>query len=156
MVTIEKLTSSTAEDVLNVTLAEQQTKFAGSAKEFLADDSESIHLHVIKSEHEVIGFFKIDVMYSIGDEFDVQNGLGLRAFVIDQNQQGKGLGTASVKALFPYLKQNYSSYRAIYLTVNCQNPGARACYEKGGFVDTGEKYLGGAAGPQYIMQGNIA
>lgn len=156
MVTIEKLTSSTAEAVLKVTLAEQQMQFADSAEAFLADDSEAIHLHVIKFENEVIGFFKIDIMYSISDDFDVKNGLGLRAFVIDSNQQGKGLGTASVQALFAYLKLNYSSYNAIYLTVNCKNPGARVCYQKGGFVDTGEKYLGGAAGPQYIMQGNIA
>ncbi|CAM2834384.1 GNAT family N-acetyltransferase [Moritella viscosa] len=95
-------------------------------------------------------------MYTLGDEFHVENGVGLRTFAIDFNQQGKGLGTSSVKALFPYLKENDSSYNFVYLTVNCKNPGARVCYLKGGFEDTGKQYLNGAAGPQYIMQGKIA
>ncbi|PKH06042.1 GNAT family N-acetyltransferase [Moritella sp. Urea-trap-13] len=156
MVTIEKLTNLSAEAVLKVTLAEEQVKFAGTAADFLADGSDTIHLHVIKFDDDVVGFFKIDVMYSLSNELGIENCIGLRAFAIDVNQQGKGLGSASVKALFPYLKQNYSSYGSIYLTVNCKNPGARICYQKGGFEDSGEKYLGGAAGPQYIMHGKIA
>ena len=84
------------------------------------------------------------------------NGHFSYAFVLDKNQQGKGLGTGTVKALFPYLQANYSAYESIYLTVNCKNPAAFNCYQKGGFEDTNEQYLGGAAGPQFIMRGRIA
>lgn len=156
MLTIEKLTHENIEKVRQVTLAEEQVKFAGTAEEFIASASDTIDLHIIKLNDDVIGFFKIDVTYSLGDEFTIESGVGLRAFAIDINQQGKGLGSAAVKALFPYLQEYYSSFRFVYLTVNCKNPGARFCYLKGGFHDTSKQYLGGAAGPQYIMQGEIA
>nr|VVV06064.1 Spermine/spermidine acetyltransferase [Aliivibrio wodanis] len=156
MLTIERFTPSRTQQVLKVTLAEEQTKFAATAEDFLTSEDDGIELHIIKLGDDVVGFFKIDVMFSLDSEFNIENGIGLRSFVIDVNQQGKGLGTSSVKALFPYLKKEYPSYRFVYLTVNCKNTGARACYLKGGFDDTGKQYLGGAAGPQHIMQGVIA
>ncbi|MCL1125953.1 GNAT family N-acetyltransferase [Shewanella surugensis] len=70
--------------------------------------------------------------------------------------QGKGMGTQAVVAIFPYLKVNYGNYNAIYLTVNCKNLGAKACYQKGGFESLDDEYLGGAEGAQYIMRGTIA
>jgi hypothetical protein len=42
--------------------------------------------------------------------------------------------------------------KSIILTVNCKNPAAYAAYISGGFVDTGAQYVGGNAGPQFIMQ----
>ncbi|WP_372882871.1 GNAT family N-acetyltransferase [Psychromonas sp.] len=155
MVSIEKLSDAHIESVLKITLAEEQMKFAGAAEEFLADGNDTTHLHVIKSYDEVVGFFKIDITYAFTHEFCADNGIALRTFVIDVNHQGKGIGTASVKALFSYLKANYSAYNSIYLTVNCLNRAAQACYQKGGFEITGEKYLGGEAGPQHIMRGKI-
>ncbi|NMH63675.1 GNAT family N-acetyltransferase [Shewanella salipaludis] len=156
MVEIEQLTNSHLESVNNIRLTEEQVKFAGTAAEFLLDGSETTHLHVIKSNDVIVGFFKLDTAYPANYRFCPEGSLGLRAFAIDKNQQGKGIGTAAVKALFSYLKTHYSNYGSIYLTVNCKNPGAVACYQKGGFEDTNEQYLGGAAGPQYIMRGNIA
>ena len=155
MITIEKFTQSHVTAVLRVTLAEEQVRFAGTAAEFISDGSDSIHLQVIKFDNEVVGFFKIDMAYSTSNPFCPKGAIGLRAFVININQQSKGIGTHSVKALFPYLKQYYSSYDSIYLTVNGQNTGAQHCYLKGGFEDTDETYQGGAAGPQHIMQGKI-
>ncbi|NOH97734.1 GNAT family N-acetyltransferase [Vibrio sp. 99-70-13A1] len=155
MIIIEKLKNTHFDSVKSIQLEEGQVKFAGTANEFLLDGSETTHLHVIKFNHEVVGFFKLDTAYSGNYEFCPENSLGLRAFALDKNQQGKGLGTGSVKALFPYLKAHYAQYDAIYLTVNCKNPIAFSCYEKGGFEYVNEKYLGGAAGPQFIMRGNI-
>lgn len=155
MITIERLIESHLDDVRQVSLADEQVKFAGTAEEFLEDGSDSIHLHVIKYDGMLVGFFKIDTTYSDNYTFCQPNALGLRAFAVDVNQQGKGIGTGAVNALFPYLKQFYSGFDLIYLTVNCKNPGARMCYLKGGFEDTGEQYLGGEAGPQYIMVGKL-
>ncbi|MEZ8037334.1 MULTISPECIES: GNAT family N-acetyltransferase [Vibrio] len=156
MITIERLEESHVASVQAIQLADEQVKFAGTAAEFLLDGSETTHLHVIKSDNEVVGFFKLDIAYAEHYEFCPEGSIGLRAFVLDKNQQGKGLGTGTVKALFPYLKANYSAYESIYLTVNCKNPAAFNCYKKGGFEDTIEQYLGGAAGPQFIMRGQIA
>ncbi len=151
MINIEKLDDSHLEAIKQVNLADEQIKFAGTPEAFLSDASESTHLHIIKRQGVLVGFFKIDTAYSLNYSFCPQNTLGLRAFAIDMNYQGKGIGTGAVKALFPYLKCNYPSFESIYLTVNCNNLGAKMCYLKGGFDDTGEQYLGGAAGPQFIM-----
>ena len=155
MLEIEKVNQSNIEQVKNVRLSEEQVKFAGTAEEFIASVSETTHLHVIKHNGLVIGFFKLDVAYSDSYEFCPKDGLGLRAFAIDINNQGEGLGTKAVNALFLFLKANYSMFNWIYLTVNCKNPGAKRCYEKGGFETRSEQYLGGPAGPQYIMYGKI-
>lgn len=155
MVKIEKLKSDDVEEVKKVELAPEQVKFAGTAEEFLLDGSDTTHLHVIKSDDSIVGFFKLDVAYPESYEFCPQGAIGLRAFALDKNQQGKGMGTQAVEALFPYLKENYGAYHSIYLTVNCKNPRAFACYQKAGFNDTNQQYLGGAAGPQHIMVGAI-
>jgi RimJ/RimL family protein N-acetyltransferase len=155
MLEIEKVNESNIEGVKNVHLADEQVKFAGTSDEFISSASETIHLHAIKNNGAVVGFFKLDVAYSSDYEFCPKDGLGLRAFAIDINCQGQGLGTEAVKVLFPYLKAHYSMFNWIYLTVNCKNPGARVCYERGGFENTSEQYLGGLAGPQYIMRGKI-
>jgi len=155
MLVITKLDSSDIESVKNVHLAEEQIKFAGTAEQFLLDGSKTTHLHVIKLDYCVVGFFKIDIAYSSTYRFCPEGGIGLRAFAIDKNQQGKGIGTKAVEALLPYLKAHYGNYNAIYLTVNCKNPGAKMCYQKGGFESLDDKYLDGAAGPQYIMRKKI-
>ena len=139
MITIERLEESHVASAQAIELADEQVKFAGTAAEFLLDGSETTHLHVIKSDNEVVGFFKLDIAYPDFYEFCPEGSIGLRAFVLDKNQQGKGLGTGTVKALFPYLKANYSAYESIYLTVNCKNPAAFHCYKKGGFEDTDRK-----------------
>lgn len=77
---------------------------------------------------------KIDLAYASIYSFCPDNGLGLRSFVIDTKQQGKGVGTAAVKALLVYLRENYPCYSAVYLTVNCQNIAAHMCYLKGAIL----------------------
>ena len=155
MINIEKLNASHLSAIHHITLAEEQIKFASSVDAFLADGSETTHRHVIKYHDDVDGFFKIDIAYSSTFAFCSEPSVGLRTFVIDAKLQGKGIGSNAVKALLPYLKENYPHYHSLYLTVNCQNPGAVSCYQKAGLQDTGQLYLGGAAGPQHIMKAKI-
>ncbi len=156
MLEIERLNESHINAIQKVSVADEQLRFAGTAEEFLQDGSDTAHLHVIKQDGSIVGFFKLDIAYSESYPFCPSDGIGLRFFVIDKSQQGKGLGTRAVKALFDYLKMSYPSFKSVYLTVNCKNPAARSCYLKGGFEDNGEQYLGGSAGPQHIMRGKIA
>ncbi|ENM5767336.1 GNAT family N-acetyltransferase [Vibrio mimicus] len=156
MLEIERLNESHINAVQKVSVEDEQLRFAGTAEEFLQDGSDTAHLHVIKQDGSIVGFFKLDIAYSESYQFCPSDGLGLRFFVIDKSQQGKGLGTKAVKGLFDYLKKSYPSFKSVYLTVNCKNQAARACYLKGGFEDNGEQYLGGPAGPQHIMRGKIA
>jgi len=155
MINIEKLNASHMSELHNITLAKEQIKFASTVEAFLADGSETTHLHIIKHDDDVVGFFKIDTAYSSTFSFCSEPSVGLRTFVIDAKLQGKGIGSNAVKALIPYLKEYYPDYHSLYLTVNCQNPGAVICYQKAGLQDTGELYLGGSAGPQHIMKAKI-
>ena len=155
MIKLEKLNASDIPVLPSITVHDDQVKFVGTAKDFLADKNESTHLHVIKHNDQLIGCFKIDIAYADDYDFCTEGSIDLRTFLIDARQQGRGLGTSAVKALFPYLKENYANYPRLYLTVNCKNPAAYTCYQKAGFHETGEQYLGGAAGPQHIMYWDI-
>lgn len=156
MLEIERLIESHIAAIRKVSIEDEQLRFAGTSEEFLQDSTDTVHLHVIKLDGLIVGFFKLDTAYSEHYPFCPPDGIGLRFFVIDKAQQGKGLGSRVVKALFGYLKMSYSGFNSVYLTVNCKNTVARACYLKGGFEDSGELYLGGLAGPQHIMRRKIA
>lgn len=156
MIEIKKLESSDIEAVKQVELAPEQVKFASTAAEFLLDGSETTHLHLIKLNGRVVGFFKLDLAYSANYDFCPESGIGLRTFAIDKNYQGKGIGKAAIIAITTYVKSSYSEYQYIYLTVNCNNSVAECCYVKAGYQYTGEKYLGGEAGPQHIMYMDLA
>ncbi|OOE69627.1 GNAT family N-acetyltransferase [Salinivibrio sp. IB868] len=150
-INVAPLTDADIDGVRQVSLHDQQVKFAGTADEFLAEDSETIHRHVIERAGKIVGFFKLDTDYASQYDFCPPKTLGLRMFVVDARYQGQGLGTGAVKALLAYLPVDYRDFNWVYLTVNCRNPVAKTCYQKGGFTDTGELYWGGAAGPQHIM-----
>lgn len=155
MINIQKLDSSHIDELMQIHLEKEQVKFASTAAEFLSDSSETTHLHIIRNDQSLIGYFKLDTAYALSYSFCPNNALGLRSFVIGAKYQGQGYGTSAVKSLLLYLRQNYVGFSSIYLTVNCKNPAARACYLKAGFVDTGEEYTGGPAGPQHILSANI-
>ncbi|MDX5379097.1 MAG: GNAT family N-acetyltransferase [Halomonas sp.] len=155
MVTIEVFDPSHVKEVLTIELTEEQVAFAGDAKAFLDEENGSVHRYVIKLKNNVVGFFKLDLGYSERYDFCPDGALGLRAFALGSDYQGKGLGVASVRALFDYAKEHFTGHREIYLTVNCKNPRAHVCYLKGGFENTGELYHGGPAGPQHVMRGQI-
>jgi RimJ/RimL family protein N-acetyltransferase len=50
------------------------------------------------------------------------------------------------------VRRDFPRARTLVLTVNVRNPAARAVYVRGGFVDAGELYLGGSAGPQHVLR----
>ncbi|MBU2898134.1 GNAT family N-acetyltransferase [Vibrio hepatarius] len=154
-ISVDKFYIFQSNEVNKITITDEQVQYAGTAKGFLVGGNDTTYLHVIKNNDIIIGFFKIDTAYSGSFSFCPNNGLGLKAFAIDINFQGKGIGTQVVKELLPYLETNYPEYKSVYLTVNCKNPAAKSCYQKGGFSDTEELYLGGDAGPQHIMYAKL-
>ena len=152
MISVNKMTLEHLRAVRALSVAEEQSKYVGNIEEILKCASKHVHSHVIRMGQQVIGFFLLDTQYPQNYDFCPANSLGLRAFFIDDNQQGKGYGKQASKQLKPYLSKHYSSYRSVYLTVNCQNPVAYSCYQNAGFLDTNEQYLGGLAGPQHVMK----
>lgn len=130
---------------------EAQLKYVGTIEEILLNASAEVHPHIIQVEDEIVGLFLIDTTYGQSYDFAASDSLGLRGYFIDSRFQGRGYGKGAVKLMPDYLREQYPEKSDIYLTVNCLNPNARKCYLSGGFVDTEQLYMGGAAGPQHIM-----
>jgi len=138
--------------VANIRVDADQVKFAGTVAEAFEADEAGVDFHGIFRDETAWGFFKIDRDYAARFDFCPAGELGLRAFIVDRARQGQGIGTAAVRALPDYLPRLYQQAPSIALTVNLINPAARAAYLKGGFVDTGEIYPHGDAGPQNILR----
>ncbi|MEJ2765590.1 GNAT family N-acetyltransferase [Photobacterium sp. MCCC 1A19761] len=152
MVRIEAMKHHHLDEVIQLSVSEEQLKFVGTIDEILVNIDNVVHPHVIMSDDRVVGFFLIDTTYANNYEFAEPGSLGLRAYLIGQQYQGQGLGKLAVQELSGFLSLHYPQFQQIYLTVNCKNPGAKHCYLSGGFEDTESLYLGGAAGPQHIMK----
>ena len=151
-VTLIPLTQPDRERVAHLRVHPGQQRFAGSVAEAFDAPQPDVDFHAILSEGIPVGFFKIDRSYPAAHGFAEAGDLGLRAVIVDMAAQGKGIGTAAMRALPAYLRDLYPEARRLWLTVNLQNPAAIASYRKGGFHDTGAIWPHGSAGPQHIMR----
>ncbi len=152
MLEIRKIKVSDLPRVQKLQVNEDQIEYVGTIQSVMAGAPESSHFHVVLDDNRIVGFFNIDTAYPETYSFSVPGELGLRAFFIDVEFQGRGYGKSAVKLLPPYLSKHYSSYESICLTVNCKNPSAYKCYISGGFFDIDELYHGGEAGPQNVLR----
>jgi RimJ/RimL family protein N-acetyltransferase len=156
VVKIEKLKSCHLQQLNDFKVAPEQLQFVDTSQAILMSDTDECHAHVVVANNVVVGLFLIDTAYAKNYDFCSTNSIGLRSFFISTQHQGKGLAKQALLALTAYLQANYRQYAYIYLTVNCKNPVAYHCYLSVSFDDTGETYLGGAAGPQHIMRAKIS
>ncbi len=155
MLSIEPLREAHYPQLEQLGVTAQQLEFVGSLDEILGMLSDTVHPHVVVHKDQVVGFFLLDICYWYEHAFCPKNGLGLRAYFIAQQFQGLGYGAQALDELVNYARYAYKRKSAVYLTVNCRNDLAKACYLKSGFVDTDELYMGGSIGPQHIMRRSI-
>ncbi len=151
---VTPVTPEQAPAVRALRVAPEQLPFVGTAASNL-----DLALHDPRSEamailvgRTVVGFYRIDFAPTIVARraLDAASA-GLRAFCLDHGWQGRGLGTRAVRACCDDLRARHPGIRLLALNVNCRNVAAINAYRKAGFVDTGELYLGGSAGPQHLM-----
>lgn len=152
MITLCPVAAEQFDLVADLQVTPEQIKFSGTVREAFDAAEDSVDFHAIIRADTAVGFFKIDRLYPTRYPFARASELGLRAFLVDQRQQGQGIATRAVTALHNYLPTHYPHAPSIVLSVNMTNPAAIACYLKGGFHDTGETYLKGIAGPQHVMR----
>ena len=138
--------------VSHIQVAPEQVKFAGTVALAFQMAEKDVDFHAICRDGQAVGFFKIDRAYARAHWFAREGELGLRAFLIDRASQGQGIATAAVRTLGPYLVRHYPGTDSVVLTVNMANPAAITCYRRSGFVETGQVYEGGGAGPQHVMR----
>ncbi|MFD1299138.1 GNAT family N-acetyltransferase [Lysobacter gummosus] len=135
-------------------VAPEQLQFVGDTSYNLDQtrlDPNSEAMAVLAGER-VVGFYRLDFsVAAIAGRALGEPSVGLRAYVIDRREQGRGYGTAAMIACAQDLRRRYPERRLLALTVNVRNRAAYGVYLKAGFADTGELYHGGSAGPQHLM-----
>ncbi|MFC3814360.1 GNAT family N-acetyltransferase [Lysobacter sp. GCM10012299] len=148
------LDEDTAAAVRALRVAEDQYRYVGDTAFNLADslrDPMSEAMAVL-ADDQVVGFYRLDFApNAVAGRPMHAPSVGLRAFVIGLDQQGRGLGTQAMAACCADLRLRHPDRALLVLTVNCNNHAAISAYRKAGFVDTGELYQGGSAGPQHLM-----
>ncbi|QQQ01105.1 GNAT family N-acetyltransferase [Lysobacter enzymogenes] len=135
-------------------VAPEQLPFVGDTAYNLEQtrlDPHSEAMAVLVGER-VVGFYRLDFSVdAIAGRALGEPSVGLRAYAIDRREQGRGYGTAAMRACVEDLRLRHPQRRLLALTVNVRNLAAIAAYRKAGFADTGELYHGGSAGPQHLM-----
>ncbi|MCB5198536.1 GNAT family N-acetyltransferase [Loktanella sp. TSTF-M6] len=154
-VTLAPYTSDQRDALCALAVGPEQERFSSQPRLLLENPQDGIDVHLIYVDATLVGMFRIDRDFSREHPQVPSGAYGLRSMIIDQRHQGRGIGTAMIRALPAYMAQRYPQATQIYLTVNLRNPGARRSYLNGGFTDTGEHYLGGDAGPQHILRMNL-
>lgn len=154
MIEIQPLVTPVTEEVANLSVNSEQVQYVGIITDILSESmpKQGESQWVIYSNDIAVGFFILDLAYSQTIASCPLGAVGLRAFFIDRRYQGLGLAKAAIETILT----NYENWlncngADLYLTVNCRNQSAYKLYQKFGFEDTNELYLGGEAGPQHIM-----
>ncbi|WP_158635226.1 GNAT family N-acetyltransferase [Luteimonas cucumeris] len=160
---VAPVTSALAAQVRELRVAPGQQLFVGDVAFNLADAQRSPHSDAMailmrdaQSGEVVIGFYRLDYTATIVARKPIAGSVGLRAFLIDHRHQGLGLGTRALEACCADLRRRHPQRLLLALNVDCSNRSAIRAYRKAGFVDSGELYAGGRAGPQQLMLRSLA
>ena len=105
----------------------------------------------ILDEGVPVGFFILDRDPVFAAVARAPDTLGVRAFFVDREHQGRGVGTAALRLLPEFVAARHPDARHLALTVNVANPVAVRAYTRAGFRDTGRLDHSGAYGPQHIL-----
>ncbi len=98
-----------------------------------------------------VGFMVLDRDPAFAAAARAPDTLGVRAFFVDRDHQGRGVGTAALRALPAFVTARHPDVRHLALTVNVANPVAVRAYRRAGFRDTGRFDYSGPYGPQHVL-----
>ncbi|GAA4857948.1 GNAT family N-acetyltransferase [Luteimonas vadosa] len=112
-------------------------------------DSEAM---AILADGVVVGFYRLDHRPTAVSRRRLDGRCAvLRALVIDQDWQGRGLARQVLLSCCNDLARRHPACRLLALNVDCRNTAAARAYRGAGFVDSGELHAGGRAGPQRLL-----
>jgi GNAT superfamily N-acetyltransferase len=98
------------------------------------------------------GFLMLDTGPEVRAYAPADGVVGVRGVYVDAGSQGRGLGTAMLRALPAFAGARHPDATHLALTVNVNNPRAIRTYLRAGFADTGRLYHGGRIGPQHVLE----
>ena len=110
------------------------------------------HEVVILEGEAPVGFFVLDEAYPSLGLASSARPVGLRGFFIDQDHQGRGLGTQALAGLAGHVRERLPNATSVLIQVSPDNPAARHVYVGAGFVSTGATWDRGTGGPQEALE----
>jgi RimJ/RimL family protein N-acetyltransferase len=136
--------------VIDLAVRADQLAFVGRTADMLAVagyDPGSLPMAVLL-DGRVIGSYLLEVTASVitGSAFPIET-RAVRSLMLDAGAQGRGLGVRAIEAMIDDARRRYPEARQLALTVNLSNTAACRAYARAGFIDGGERYHGGRAGP---------
>jgi RimJ/RimL family protein N-acetyltransferase len=139
--------------VLRLAPHPEQQRFSGRASDTLALAANPLRRAVaaLDDDGEPVAFMILDTGASMV-AVHRPGTVGVRGFYVDARHQGRGIGTAVLRALPAYVREHYPEADRIALTVNVANPSAQRAYFRAGFVDTGERYSAVPSAPQLVLE----
>ena len=106
----------------------------------------------VLADDRVVGFYRLDFAPNAVAGRDLgEPALGLRAMMIDAGMQGLGYGTLALQACCDDASLRHPHRRLLALAVHGSNHRALGVYHRAGFVDSGQRLPGGAAGEQHLL-----
>jgi GNAT superfamily N-acetyltransferase len=153
-ITLSEVTPALRSRVLELAPLPEQEPFSGAARDTLptAEVTPGRVGVVALLEGKPFGFLMLDVGPEVRTYAPGDGVVGVRGVYVDAGSQGRGLGTAMLRALPAFARERYPEARRLALTVNVSNPRAIRTYLRAGFVDTGRMYYGGRLGPQHVLE----
>ena len=131
-----ELTEENMQQCFDLKVASDQTQYIASNEVSwkTAKENENVaRPFAIYCDGKIIGF----TMFAFDEDYeDPDDRYWLWRFMIDEDSQGKGYGTAALRVIIQYFKDHGANN--IRLSTKETNTNALAMYRKAGFRDTGE------------------
>lgn len=153
-VTLTEVTPALRAQVMALAPLAEQEPFSGAARDTLpaAELTPGRTAIVALAEGVPFGFLMLDVGPEVQAYAPGPGVVGVRGVYVDAASQGRGLGTAMLRALPAFARERHPGATHLALTVNTSNPRAIRAYLRAGFADTGRLYYGGRLGPQHVLE----
>ncbi len=133
-ITIQPVDAVNREAVIAMTVDEKQSRFietnAESLREMIEDTKYNWQSFAFYEGERPVGFVMV------GAENQSERYVWLDRFMIDQNEQGKGVGTKCLRMAVEFIQTLYD-VDDIILSLHQENEAAKRFYAKNGFVDSG-------------------
>lgn len=133
-ITIQPVDAVNREAVIALTVDEKQSRFietnAESLREMIEDTKYNWQSFAFYEGERAVGFMMV------GAENQSERYVWLDRFMIDQYEQGKGVGTKCLRMAVEFI-QTQHDVDDIILSLHQENEAAKRFYAKNGFFDSG-------------------
>ncbi|QNM98821.1 GNAT family N-acetyltransferase [Chitinimonas koreensis] len=147
------MTAPERQAVLSLSVTDEQIEFAGSVERSVErcnaePDGQVAGLAIFECD-AIVGFMLLK-RATVEQAWANPSDALVTAMRIDLAHQGKGFGTAALRAVPGWIAQHWPDSRRLALSVDEENAAARRAYEKAGFIDSGVREMGRIGWVRYL------